>query len=261
MKKLTLACLAILALMAISCNKNVPPTLALTYELGDNLSEVEVGTTVNFHFDCQGKKLETLKITITNGNETLYSENRSLGSSDATIETLAFTLTQVGHTTLNAILQDAKDNTTTASCSFECIAKPVFFFEGTYEGYSLIDGTANALGFAYPIPADTIPISAVMTATDQESQVSISLTYDGVTYSTFGTINGTHIDFDPFDVDVEIEGSAVTGTIDLEGDKTSNVLIVTGTIEGQGTVTIEDIPFPVPVTMSGIVNGEMTCLE
>lgn len=259
MKKFHLLCIAVIALLATACVKNVPPTLTLTYQLGDNFPEVEVGSTVTFNFNCQGKKLENLKVTFTNDGATFRSEEFSLAGAENAAKTLTFILNQTGHITMNAILQDAKGNTATASCNFESIAKPTSFFIGNYSGYTVIDGTvaATQIPYSYPIPHDQVPVSAIVTESDQDGMVNISLTYDGITYATTGTIMGLHIDFAPFDVEIEVSESLITGTIDLEGDKNGETLLVTGTIEGEGSVTLDDFPIAMPVTLSGTVSGEM----
>lgn len=259
MKKLTLAFLAIIALMATSCNKSVPPTLSFTYEMGDSYPEVEVGTTVTFNFDCQGKKLEILKVTFACDGTIFKSEEFDLASAASATKTMTFDLTQSGHIAMNAILQDAKGQTATTSLGFESIAKPTSFFIGDYSGYTVIDGTivSTSIPYSYPIPPDQVPISATVSESEQSGMVNISLTYDGITYATTGTISGLHIDFAPFDVEIEVDGSLVTGTIDLEGDKNDDSLLVTGSIEGNGTVTLEDFPVELPVTLSGTVSGVM----
>ena len=261
MKKIHLLFIAVIALLATACEKKVPPTLTLSkgeayVAEGD---EVEVGTEVMFNFISEGKKLETLTVTISSPTANLYSETFNLNGEDHATTTVKQSFNETGRITMNAVLKDAKGQTAITALSFESIAKPTLFFLGYYEGYSVLDGTivSTLIPYSYPIPPDQNPISAIVTESDQDDMVNISLTYDGITYATTGTIEGVHIDFAPFDVDLEIDGSIVTGTIDLEGDKNGNILIVTGTIEGEGTVNVEEFPVALPVTLSGTVNGEM----
>ena len=261
MKKLQLLFIAVIAILATACEKKVPPTLTLAK--GDAYvaegDEVEVGTEVVFDFISEGKKLETLSVTISSPTTRLYSETFNLNGEDHATTTVKQSFNETGRITMNAVLQDAKGQTATTTLSFESIAKPTSFFVGSYDGYTVIDGTivSTLIPYSYVIPADEVPISAIVTESDQEGKVNISLTYDGITYATSGTITGVHIDFAPFDVDMEIDGSVITGTIDLEGDKNGDILLVTGTIEGKGTVNIEDLPVALPVTLSGTVSGEM----
>lgn len=265
MKKLSLLCFAVVAFLATACQKNVQPTLSLTAgnEYVSQGDEVEAGTEVWFGFQCTGNKLETLKVTISGPLGTISSDSCLLNGAESANETIKVVINQLGTISMNAVLEDAKGQKATASLTFECVGQPNAFFVGNYQGVAFVEGTvaSTSVPYSYPISTDVMPVSAIISAGEQADQVVIELNYDGIVYSTTGIIEGNHVDFEPFDINLVIDGSSYNGTLDLEGEKTADVLDVTGAVEASGNAYVEGFPVSIPVILSGTVHGEMNLLR
>lgn len=259
MKKYAFLSVAFIALMLVTaCNKNNAPTLTI---LNDQTSiteggEVEVGSIVTIGFLCEGRRLDDLKVSFWTPTDKLFEREIDLDEVNTATEIIREEINYVGHITVYATLSDEKDRKTTVTMGFECVPKPVPSYEGYYEGFITVDGTIGASELlSMPIPDDSVSVSMTITPTDTEGIVNVSMTYDASTYETTGVIDGDYINFLPFDVEVQVEESVVTGTIDLNANKIDETLSLGGNVSGQGTMTLPDFPIPLPVTLEGQVNG------
>ncbi len=105
----------------------------------------------------------------------------------------------------------------------------------------------------------TVPMSINLAAGETKDQVIFTYTNEEVheTYTTKGTIKNNDVDFDPISVNMTVEGTTVTATLDLKGvlSTSEDVLALNGTVSGQGNYA-EGGLF-VPYTANGTITANL----
>ena len=105
----------------------------------------------------------------------------------------------------------------------------------------------------------TVPMSINLAAGETKDQVIFTYTNEEVheTYTTKGTIKNNDVDFDPISVNMTVEGTTVTSTLDLKGvlSTSEDVLALNGTVSGQGNYA-EGGLF-VPYTANGTITANL----
>lgn len=105
----------------------------------------------------------------------------------------------------------------------------------------------------------TVPMSINLAAGETKDQVIFTYTNEEVheTYTTKGTIKNNDVDFDPISVNITVEGTTVTATLDLKGvlSTSEDVLALNGTVSGQGNYA-EGGLF-VPYTANGTITANL----
>lgn len=98
----------------------------------------------------------------------------------------------------------------------------------------------------------TVPMSINLAAGESKDQVIFTYTNEEVheTYTTKGTVKNSEVDFDPINVNMSIEGSTVTATLDLKGILSSNEdeLALNGSVSGQGNYAEGGLSIPYNAT-------------
>ncbi len=145
-----------------------------------------------------------------------------------------------------------------ASCNKE---KPNQKFVGNYQGDVTANFTITALGQVLPMDPVEMPMTMNITAGTNDDEIVAICTIQEETRTLNGTVNGDAVDFSPLVINEDIEGSQVNITIDLDGNKVNeNTLNVGGSISGDGNIITDDIPMPIPVTMTGTASGVLNKL-
>ena len=144
-----------------------------------------------------------------------------------------------------------------ASCNKE---KPNQKFIGNYNGDVTAEYKLSALG--YDLDGDPLEtnLTMVISAGQKDDQVVAICTIEDESRTVNGTVTDNFVDFDPLVINEDIEGSQVNITVDLNGTLNDNVMNVTGTLAGSGTIIYEEFPTPIPFTMTGTVNGALNKL-
>ena len=105
----------------------------------------------------------------------------------------------------------------------------------------------------------TVPMSINLAAGETKDQVIFTYANEEVheTYTTKGTIKNNDVDFDPISVNMTVEGTTVTATLDLKGvlSTSEDVLALNGTVSGQGNYA-EGGLF-VPYTANGTITANL----
>lgn len=97
-----------------------------------------------------------------------------------------------------------------------------------------------------------------LTAGENDDEVIANYELEGEVFSLKGVCNGTHVDFDPFQESMTIEGEEMDFLLNLQGDLVGNNLNVTGDVKAEGSIVVdEQIPFPVPVVISSTMTGAL----
>ena len=98
----------------------------------------------------------------------------------------------------------------------------------------------------------TVPMSINLAAGESKDQVIFTYTNEEVheTYTTKGTVKNSEVDFDPINVNMSIQGSTVTATLDLKGILSSNEdeLALNGSVSGQGNYAEGGLSIPYNAT-------------
>lgn len=105
----------------------------------------------------------------------------------------------------------------------------------------------------------TVPMSINLAAGETKDQVIFTYTNEEVheTYTTKGIIKNNDVDFDPISVNMTVEGTTVTATLDLKGvlSTSEDVLALNGTVSGQGNYA-EGGLF-IPYTANGTITANL----
>ena len=105
----------------------------------------------------------------------------------------------------------------------------------------------------------TVPMSINLTAGETKDQVIFTYTNEEVheTYTTKGIVKNNDVDFDPISVNMTVEGTTVTATLDLKGilSTSGDVLALNGTVSGQGNYA-EGGLF-IPYTATGTITANL----
>lgn len=105
----------------------------------------------------------------------------------------------------------------------------------------------------------TVPMSINLAAGETKDQVIFTYTNEEVheTYTTKGIVKNNDVDFDPISVNMTVEGTTVTATLDLKGilSTSGDVLALNGTVSGQGNYA-EGGLF-IPYTATGTITANL----
>ena len=145
-----------------------------------------------------------------------------------------------------------------ASCNKE---NPNEKFVGDWYGTGVATGTMtmSVMGQEFVQDFDNIeiPMSINLAAGEAKNEVILTYTSEEMqeTYTAKGIVNDYDVDFDPIDLNMNVQGTTVTATLDLMGTLSSNkdILSINGTVSGQGNYAVEGSPLPIPYTASGTV--------
>ena len=146
-----------------------------------------------------------------------------------------------------------------AACKKE---KPYEKFVGEYLGQVLITGTMNVPLFNYNQELTDQPFNLNFTLTQGTTDDQVILSYQpegqNEIYTTTGIITNNFVDFEPINIETDVDQSHVKATFDFEGNLVDNSqLALSGTITGDGTIQTQDIPIPTPFTVNGTAKGTL----
>lgn len=149
-----------------------------------------------------------------------------------------------------------------AACNKE---KPNEKFIGDWYGTGVAKGTItmNAMGQELVQEFDNIAIPMSINLAAGEAKNEVILTYISEetqeTYTTKGIVEDYDVDFEPIDLNMNVEGTTVTATLDLMGALSSNkeVLSIDGTLSGQGNYAMEGYPMTIPYKAEGTVTATL----
>ena len=147
-----------------------------------------------------------------------------------------------------------------AACNKE---KPNEKFIGDWYGNGVANVTMTiTLPAGGPINQEfnniTVPMSINLTAGETKDQVIFTYTNEEVheTYTTKGIVKNTDVDFDPISVNITVEGTTVTATLDLKGilSTSGDVLALNGAVSGQGNLADGGVPYTATGTITANLN-------
>lgn len=105
----------------------------------------------------------------------------------------------------------------------------------------------------------TVPMNINLAAGETKDQVIFTYTNEELheTYTTKGTIKNNDVDFDPISVNMTVEGTTVTATLDLNGILSTNedVLALNGSVSGQGIYAEGGLL--IPYTATGTITANL----
>ena len=141
--------------------------------------------------------------------------------------------------------------------------KPNEKFVGDWYGTGIVNGTMTmaVLGNEYVQEFNNIEIPMDINLSAGEAKNEVILTYTDEemheTYTAKGIVKDNDVDFDPIDVDMTVEGTTVTATLDLKGTLSSNeeVLALNGTVSGQGNYAEGGLS--IPYTANGTITATL----
>ena len=100
----------------------------------------------------------------------------------------------------------------------------------------------------------TVPMSINLAAGETKDQVIFTYTNEEVheTYTTKGIVKNNDVDFDPISVNITVEGTTVTATLDLKGilSTSGDVLALNGAVSGQGNLADGGVPYTATGTIT-----------
>lgn len=147
-----------------------------------------------------------------------------------------------------------------AACNKE---KPNEKFIGDWYGNGVANVTMTiTLPAGGPINQEfnniTVPMSINLTAGETKDQVIFTYTNEEVheTYTTKGIVKNNDVDFDPISVNITVEGTTVTATLDLKGilSTSGDVLALNGAVSGQGNLADGGVPYTATGTITANLN-------
>lgn len=147
-----------------------------------------------------------------------------------------------------------------AACNKE---KPNEKFIGDWYGNGVANVTMTiTLPAGGPINQEfnniTVPMSINLTAGETKDQVIFTYTNEEVheTYTTKGIVKNNDVDFDPISVNMTVEGTTVTATLDLKGilSTSGDVLALNGAVSGQGNLADGGVPYTATGTITANLN-------
>lgn len=234
------------------------PTLTLVESEGYLYegAEIEAGSLFKVGLTCKADKLAKLVITFTMGGNVIQETTKTWDNVTQTFFDETFVINEAGDITMTAVLTDTQDKTATVTLHFKTIAAPTPGWEAHYQGTVTLSATATAMTYSYPFEAED-SMEIFLSQGDEESQVNATITYGDNTYFTTGTKDGDNIDFEPFDIEIAIEESSVTVSLDMYGIIGDAILSVAGSLSGSGSITLPDIPFAIPATIEGGIMGDL----
>ena len=147
-----------------------------------------------------------------------------------------------------------------AACNKE---KPNEKFIGDWYGNGVANVTMTiTLPAGGPINQEfnniTVPMSINLAAGETKDQVIFTYTNEEVheTYTTKGIVKNNDVDFDPISVNITVEGTTVTATLDLKGilSTSGDVLALNGAVSGQGNLADGGVPYTATGTITANLN-------
>lgn len=149
-----------------------------------------------------------------------------------------------------------------ASCKKEAANEK---FIGTYNGQATLSATINTPGIGQMPMSRTTEIVMSIAAGDADNRVVATITAAGEEetepFVINGTVEGTKIDFDDYNRTETVEGSTITAEGDLDATLSGNVLTLDGELEGSGTIVMEELPMPMPITVKGTITGNLNKVQ
>lgn len=227
-------------------------------------AEIEMGTIVTMGLLCKAEALKALKVEYLSRGVLIAEdevEYDGVNTSDEYTSTFPlsqdiYPLLQEGEFTIKATLTDTQNKTVVLSFSITVTPAPTPGWEAHYQGTVTLSATATAMTYSYPFEAED-SMEIFLSQADEESQMNATITYGDNTYFTTGTKDGDNIDFEPFDIEIAIEESSVTVSLDMYGIIGDAILSVAGSLSGSGSITLPDIPFAIPATIEGGIMGDL----
>ena len=149
-----------------------------------------------------------------------------------------------------------------ASCKKEAANEK---FIGTYNGQATFSATIIATGIGEIPSTRTAEISMSIAAGDADNRVVATITTVGEEetepFVINGTVEGTKIDFDDYNRTETAEGTTITAEGDFVATLNGNVLTLDGELEGFGTIAMEELPMPIPITVKGTITGDLNKVQ
>lgn len=141
--------------------------------------------------------------------------------------------------------------------------KPNEKFIGDWYGDGIVNGTMTmtVIGqeFVQEFNNIEIPMDINLSAGEAKNEVVLTYTDEEMheTYTSKGIVKDNDVDFDPIDVNMTVEGTTVTATLDLKATLSSNeeVLALNGTVSGQGNYA--EGGNSIPYTANGTVTATL----
>ena len=134
-------------------------------------------------------------------------------------------------------------------------------FIGNYAGEIAINGTieATVLGQTQTMPLDSLnaDIELKITAGNEKDEVIASFEMEDQPVNIKGKCKNNHVDFDSVSQTLTYEGQEIDCTISMKGDLDGNTFNVNGDINATGTLTLPQIPMPVPVVVKANMSGPL----
>ena len=141
--------------------------------------------------------------------------------------------------------------------------KPNEKFVGDWYGTGIVNGTMTMTALGHELVQEfnniEIPMDINLSAGEAKNEVILTYTDEEMheTYTAKGIVKDNDVDFDPIDVDMTVEGTTVTATLDLKGTLSSNeeVLALNGTVSGEGSFA--EGGSSIPYTANGTVTATL----
>lgn len=245
----------------------VDPTIVeptLTLKTGEGYlaegAEIVMGDSFMIGFVCTGENLGELVVTFKAGEDLLIERTKTWEGANSGEFEETLTLDQTGDITMTAVLTDTNNLTDTLTLNFKSISPFVPINETRYIGTVDLNATATALTFNFPVNTQE-EMEIIITEGQDETSVNAVINYGGNSYTTTGTKDGDHIDFEPFDYSLDFDGSVVIVTLDMAGNVGEAMLSVEGTLSGSGNVSLPDFPFAIPANIEGTITGDLNKAE
>ena len=143
-----------------------------------------------------------------------------------------------------------------ASCNKEK-EKPNQKFVGCYNGNICINATISAEGQLMPIDSIEAALSMDIQAGEKDNEITAICRFEEEERTLNGTVTENNVDFEPITIYENQDGIEVRGDIHLKGVLNGTMLDINGDVTGSGNITIELLPAPIPVTLSGTITGTL----
>ena len=134
-------------------------------------------------------------------------------------------------------------------------------FIGNYAGKIAINGTieTTVFGQTQTMPLDSLnaDIELKITAGNENDEVIANFEMENQPISVKGKCKNNHVDFDSVSKTIVYEGQDIDCTFSMKGDLDGNTLNVDGYINATGTLTLPQIPMPMPVVVKANMSGPL----
>lgn len=261
MKKLSFALACIIGLMLFaSCKKdestnNNPDDLPLTItpitdegfvKDGD---EVFVLNSFKFGFEAQGTDLTLFTCTIESGGETT-SDQTEMENAICNSYECTFMPTVAGEIKITGTIKNAKGETATATITINAIETENHKFIGNYDGPLSGSGSIELMGQSFDIPTFDYDSQLEILVGENGNEILSYYITEGTTYEVKGICNGNDVTFEPFTINYEEDGSAMSLAINLIGTLENDNLHVTGTAFSEGEFEMPEYQMPIPYVVN-----------